>query len=452
MTELIKSILWGICFEEVERREKKRVNCHRFNVLAELFEVDDVAIYMIDFLDMNSLISLLLTCKKTNRLVRAGQAFRELEEFKKLKFEDPSKSPVYDMTEEYSHAFKCIFLCKDKDNRFDLFRSRLNHVQDIKMAKWIYSFGQIDFKAKDDRYFVPCRGVFDEPGKNAFELCCYHGNFAATQWIYQFIKDDITSEEIDSIFFWSVNRIGLDHAKWLYERTSSSLNMHEDDDYMFRKVIRDGDLKVIQWLFELGCTLDDKAWEFELEMTCVHGKLDKFKWILSVHPYDIHSYDGYLFIKCCKNGNIQIAQHIYSDFQDFYDLEFAFQVVCRHEYFDMAEWILSLHPYLSRTKMSRFFALMCWQSKLESAKWVYERIWIDIWEDGGSCFKQEITHKNYETMEWLLSLKESYEYPYPMTSTYIRLLRVNLAVFRFRRKYSFLPLPRPMVCTLFCGV
>jgi len=115
-------------------------------------------------------------------------------------------------------------------------------------------------------------------------------------------KVDIHAQD-DFVFRWSCVNGRLEVAQWLH---SQGANIHAWDDYAFRWSCKNGHLEVAQWLHSQGANIrtnDDYAFIW----SCMNDHLEVAQWLHS-RGANIHAQDDHTFIWCCKNGHPEVAQ------------------------------------------------------------------------------------------------------------------------------------------------
>lgn len=103
----------------------------------------------------------------------------------------------------------------------------------------------------------------------------------------------------------------MEIANWLY--SFGGIDIHHDNDEVFRWSCGLGQLEVAQWLYSLG-------------------------------NVDIHARKDFAFRSSCANGNLHIAKWLYSfGGIDIYNCK-VMRAAISHGHNDVIEWFFSLKP------------------------------------------------------------------------------------------------------------
>jgi translation initiation factor IF-1 len=119
----------------------------------------------------------------------------------------------------------------------------------LQLAKWYSTFSYISKRTKNNAFQSSCRNGHIRVAKwlslldidisadnhHAFRMSCANGHIDVAKWLYQFGGVDLL---IGYAFRLSCANGHIEVAKWLYElgkvRGSSTINIHELDDHVFR--------------------------------------------------------------------------------------------------------------------------------------------------------------------------------------------------------------------------
>lgn len=167
------------------------------------------------------------------------------------------------------------------------------------IAEWLYS---IDKNIDLNKYnFTP------------FIYACYHGNIEFAKWLDSF-NDKPDLNIIKKAHKMAIENDKLDVALWLWTLNKKN-NIRENNDYIFKKICEDKNIKLIKLLCEL-CSdyfveYDDydniKSWKVKTDIDYLYEKKDydklieKFK-IIKVYFTDNQKYKDNRCIICHSNN------------------------------------------------------------------------------------------------------------------------------------------------------
>ena len=154
---------------------------------------------MMNFLDFNSIKTIMLTVGEMNVLDTYSKIFLEKAE----------------------NGFK--WNCKN------------GHLD---VAEWLYYNNNIIDNHDDDDM------------KNLFCNCCENGQLAISKWLYSIIHINIHQRDKERAFRWSCGNGQLDVAKWLY--SLGQVDIHAEYECAFTMASTAGHLDVAKWLHSLG--------------------------------------------------------------------------------------------------------------------------------------------------------------------------------------------------------
>lgn len=186
--------------------------------------------------------------------------------------------------------------------------------------------------------------------KNKFIGACKYGYVHTARYLlqkYQILNDKLLQFKA---FFESCHNDQLLVAKALLEINSkhNKIDIHRDDEYIFRYVCDQGHIEIAKWLY----SLDDKInihslGDYVFRMSCEKGHLNIALWLYSLdNKIDIHCEKEYAFRYGCANGHIKLAKWLVKlgnynkspiDIRILHDM--AFTMSCRNGHFKVAEWL-----------------------------------------------------------------------------------------------------------------
>jgi len=132
------------------------------------------------------------------------------------------------------------------------------------------------------------------------------------------------------------------------------LDIHAENDFVFRNACLEGNLKIIQWVLTFGEKPDIHANDDEIfRNACDKRRLDIAKWLYGLKDKpNIHINDEEVFRNACKNSNIDIAKWLYGledkpnihakDNEVFKNIYKYKQYLYDDRYIDIAKWLLTL--------------------------------------------------------------------------------------------------------------
>jgi hypothetical protein len=134
----------------------------------------------------------------------------------------------------------------------------------------------------------------------------------------------------------------LEKIKELYNL--GYIDIHKNNDYIFRYCCSNGYIKVAKWLISLGGIDIHKNNNDIFRNTCENGHLKVAKWLYSLGGIDIHIDDDDIIKWCCWNGRLKVAKWLYSlggiDIHVGNDCLFKYS--CEKRYLDIAKWLITL--------------------------------------------------------------------------------------------------------------
>lgn len=141
----------------------------------------------------------------------------------------------------------------------------------------------------------------------AFQLCCLYGKFKIARWIYSLGNVNIHARN-DIAFRLSCGGGYLEIAKWLYSLGGVDINAKQNTfSSAFNRTCDGGYLRVAKWLYSLGQN-DSKYNSLSFYVCCSRNRTDIIKWLLRTEyiPLDSHilfdfDYKNDYCLKYCKS-------------------------------------------------------------------------------------------------------------------------------------------------------
>lgn len=167
----------------------------------------------------------------------------------------------------------------------------------IKLAKWMYDLGIVDF-SKIDFVLTSASGSrcvklvkfilkYNNPTQNdiqkAFEKCCETNDLPIAKFLYKNFKNEITYANPFKIA--CLSSYNFEFVKWVYSLSND--NIHEINLNLFLGVLNP---KKYFWLVNL----------------------DVLKWLYSFGNIDINFNEGQLFREACEKHKLNLAKCLYS--------------------------------------------------------------------------------------------------------------------------------------------
>lgn len=229
----------------------------------------------------------------------------------------------------------------------------------IKIAKWIYSFGQVSIHSGCEF---------------CFRTSCGNGHLEIAKWLHSLGCIDIHILN-DSAFEWACSNSKIDVVRWLITL----------DEFEIRTSI----------LLEIFCSM------------CTCNQLDSAKYIYNLDPYILVSdidFESSVMIydklsSCMNIVDNYIILDRYNNFGKRY-LPVLFELCCILGHMEIVKWIYSFGLVDIHYDKDSIFYNVCKYNQLGIAKWLYdldnENIYIDdsIWK----CSKKKIR-------SWLNSIR-----------------------------------------------
>ena len=131
-------------------------------------------------------------------------------------------------------------------------------------------------------------------------------------------------------------------ARLLYSMTN--VNIHKDNDFLFRNSCAKGSLEFAKWIYSLGDTYVSALNNEAFYQACYNDKSQIVIWLIQTLriTLDIHQNNDILFRKCCKKNCKQVVMllcslykfklNIEEKYKDEYKNESPFHFFCRYNY------------------------------------------------------------------------------------------------------------------------
>ncbi|AYV81645.1 MAG: hypothetical protein Harvfovirus48_7 [Harvfovirus sp.] len=293
---------------------------------------------------------------------------------------------------------------------------------DLQIAEWIYSLGEIDLTEFKTLAFERCcvLGLLDVTKwiyslhqdislSRGFGFACMFGKINVAQWLYSLdpnIVDNYALYISCKQGFWAV-------AKWLIQLPNRSFDIHYKNEYAFRHACSNGQLDMAKLLYDSGNNHIDihVMNENPFRLSCAKKHEDIARWLYSLGEIDIHACEEWAFIIACKEHSFSIAKwliEISSETINIHSLDdLAFRYCCAADDIQMAKWLYGLGGVNIHAKNDQAFRLACMRGYANIARWLYSLGGINIYVKNNKNFKAVCKYR--ECAEWLYSLPNVYE-------------------------------------------
>lgn len=188
-----------------------------------------------------------------------------------------------------------------------------------------YYFGPIDTLAlfctskKFSVYSVIYREILLD-AKKGWSHCIISGKLMACKFIHRRFGNIIDYHDFGT----SCLKGYLELAQWLlHSAIKRPINIHKDDDYIFRYSCEAGQLEIVKWLIHYSVSINSpinihSRWDHAFRSGCERGHLELVQWLVQYSksinsPIDIHVYNNSAFNISCKNGHSKLAQWLMSN-------------------------------------------------------------------------------------------------------------------------------------------
>jgi len=172
-----------------------------------------------------------------------------------------------------------------------------------------------------------------------------NGNLEILKWLYSLDASIINNKYVlNSDVFKEVCIKGHLHvAQWLYSLDDTSIfdltNILDSFDY----VCINGNLEVAQWLYSLLPIPNIKTYRSFIN-SCKMGHLEVAQWLYSIVDIDIHLQNELVFRLACEKGHLEVAQWLYClggvNIHEVHN--YAFKWACKEGHLEVAQWLYSL--------------------------------------------------------------------------------------------------------------
>lgn len=307
-----------------------------------------------------------------------------------------------------------------------------------------------DFRANDldenlEKVYYSLKGIYTIDTRfnviSNFNVFIRLGCLPILKYIYRTTNIDIYSNE--NIAFINACTYGhLDIAKWLYELSNFTMNIHTKNCYAFKISCIKGHLNIAKWLYTIdGEKIIANFTYLDFCDVVDEENLNVTKWLyftvlIKVNKFTASCANYYSFKNCCTLGHFEMLKWLFEMENPNLEIkEELFGILCQYGRIEMAKWLYENNRDINIDPQKEYaFRAACATGKIEMAKWLY---WvsngtIDIsaadnyafrkacifgylniaqWIAGLPNFQKEILANKdllrdckYEVKEWLLSV------------------------------------------------
>ena len=176
--------------------------------------------------------------------------------------------------------------------------------------------------------------------------------------------------------------------------------------YLFIKACRKGALLAVKKLWNLYPNIDIHDNDEEVfRIACKNGNLELAKWLWDLNKnIDVHVRDEFAFIESCINGHLKLAKWLLRLGANVCDvLDLIYPEVCKKGNLAMIQWLNKITQgtnYFAEKKLGLHFA--CYEGHLDVMKLVLKTSKIDIHHDNEATFGIACSSGHLEIVKYLL--------------------------------------------------
>ena len=187
---------------------------------------------------------------------------------------------------------------------------------------------------------------------HGFDKNCIGGHLAVAQWLYAHSNEKVNIHANNEyIFKWTCANGQLAVAQWLYSLDNININIHADNDFAFIWACAYGHNTVAKWLYELEkpTRININGYcDCAFRWACLGGHLITAQWLYEL-GVNIHADDEYAFRYACQNGHLSTAQWLYglNAIIDIIDIHAANDFSFTQSSGETLKWLNSLKPKIN---------------------------------------------------------------------------------------------------------
>lgn len=172
---------------------------------------------------------------------------------------------------------------------------------------------------------------------NTIEQCCKFGFIDTVMWLFSLKDQNIIIN--NDMFTAACSNGYLELAKWLY--SSGKINI---PDYIFGSVCSHGHLDIAKWLYSIVNDINIHYIEnYTFDRVCGNGHLDVAKFLLSIYNINIHVNNDSVFKNCIHENQLEVIKWLYS-LDPTYERNYYYysELAYFFEHHEMSNWFKSL--------------------------------------------------------------------------------------------------------------
>ena len=185
--------------------------------------------------------------------------------------------------------------------------------------------------------------------EDIFKLVCNNNHIETAKWLLE--QYNCLSTHYVSIFFYSCYHGHTEISQWIFDlvqqKNLTPINIHYDDEFLFRNCCRHARYEIIAWLLNFSINIhahNDEAFR----LCCEHGHLDMALLLFNrgldtLSPINVNACHNYAFRKSCENGHLQIMNWLLQypiDIHDYQD--YAFRLACKNGHTGIVKRLIEL--------------------------------------------------------------------------------------------------------------
>jgi hypothetical protein len=221
----------------------------------------------------------------------------------------------------------------------------------VDILKWLYSLDIVDSKIFYD---------------NLFYSSCIRGKTEIAKWLYTVFRSEIDTEfnrkhnviiddtdgivykenKIiqDFVFAFTCNNGYLDTVKWLF--SLGHFNNNENNNLLFCNACNKGYIEMAKWFYSLGIIDINFRNGCSFIDSCLGGHLELSRWLHHIRNINVENIDIELYTKIfywsCEYGKFEIVKWLYSlhKFDIHFNNEYLFYHSMINEHDDILDWLI----------------------------------------------------------------------------------------------------------------
>lgn len=189
-----------------------------------------------------------------------------------------------------------------------------------------------------------------------FKKSCKKGHLNIAMWSHSFV-----SFKPHNVLFLNVCRNGhIEVARFLLS-VDNLINIHANNEYMFRISCSNGDLNSVKFLVLIDGKIDTHILNDDaLYNSCINGHTEVVKFLYTLdNNNSTFIKKRKIFERCCENGHLGVVKFLYENCGDVINIrehnDRAFRIVYFRKKQDIAKWMASIYSgYKIYTETDRY--------------------------------------------------------------------------------------------------